>query len=143
MQGSAVGPDSEIARLDSLAVIVAGSRCSFCEQIRDFAIKRVGEIRRDVLVCELFFDRRIDDEIRHASLLPPIRTSTDQTDLSADSAISIKNLPSFHQLYRWESDSGPTSPSGDLILNMHQGKIHKQCLIMSITTRPVAWWSIS
>ena len=70
IRSSAVEPDSEIARLDSLAAIVAGSPCRIREQVRDFAIERVIEIRRDVLICELFFDCRIDDEIRHATCIP-------------------------------------------------------------------------
>ena len=44
-RSSAVEPDSEIARLDSLAVIVAGSPCRIRKQVRDFAIESVIEIR--------------------------------------------------------------------------------------------------
>jgi hypothetical protein len=70
----AVETDSEIASLDSFPVVVIYSLSSLCEQVYDFAIKCIVEVRRDVLICELFFDRRLNDEIDHTPLLPPVRT---------------------------------------------------------------------
>jgi hypothetical protein len=51
----------EVASLDRFAVVIARSLCSVCEQIRDFVIERVVEIRRDVHLSEFLPYGRLDD----------------------------------------------------------------------------------
>jgi hypothetical protein len=56
--GIVLQPDSEVAGLDGLAVVVLRTTGGVREQVFDFVIEGVVEVRRDILVCELFFDRR-------------------------------------------------------------------------------------